>query len=118
MLDRMKPSVSALGDQMHERTHWLFAPMLDRPDDAIARLRAEGFDAARGTTSITALDAPHDRPELAPKQAIQAMKRVLFVPIYPEISQSDRDRLAAALSRIAERRAAVGPRPHDRGETP
>jgi dTDP-4-amino-4,6-dideoxygalactose transaminase len=118
MLDRMKPSVSALGDQMHERTHWLFAPMLDRPDDAIALLRAEGFDAARGTTSITALDAPHDRPELAPKQAIQAMKRVLFVPIYPEISQSDRDRLAAALSRIAERRAAVGPRPHDRGETP
>jgi perosamine synthetase len=119
MLARMGGSVRALGDEMPERTHWLFAPLLDRPAAAIAHLRAEGFDAARGTTSITALDAPHDRPELSPTQAMQAMKRVLFVPIYPEISQSDRDRLAAVLSRIAERADDPAARlPHHRGEAP
>lgn len=119
MLAAMAPSLRVLGDEMSERTHWLFAPLLDRPDDAIRALRAVGFDAARGTTSITAINAPPERPELTPTHAVAAMKRVVFVPIYPEISQVDRDRLAGALLGLEDRaRGSSGARANVPGVDP
>lgn len=95
------PHIQLLGGAMPHRTHWLVASLLRTPERAIEPLRAAGFDAARGTTSITAIPAPADRPELQPAVARAAMDRVLFVPAYPEISAADRARLADELRALA-----------------
>lgn len=95
------PRARLLGGAMPHRTHWLVAPLLQTPERAIAPLRAAGFDAARGTTSITAIPAPADRPDLEPAIARAAMDRVLFVPAYPEIPEADRARLGEALCALA-----------------
>ncbi|MDP3275039.1 MAG: DegT/DnrJ/EryC1/StrS family aminotransferase [Deltaproteobacteria bacterium] len=101
LLRALAHDVEVLGGAQRARTHWLFAVLLAKPDAPIAILRRAGFDAARGATSIAAVPAPDERPQLVPAQALAAMERVLFVPVYPEISQADRDRLAASLVAVS-----------------
>jgi dTDP-4-amino-4,6-dideoxygalactose transaminase len=96
-LSTLSPRVEVMGRSQRPRTHWLFAVLLDDPESNIPRLRAAGFDAARGATSIAAVPAPPERPDTVATSAVSVMKRALFVPMYPEISQADRDRLARLL---------------------
>jgi hypothetical protein len=86
--------VEMLGQSQEARTHWLFAVLLHDPASHILPLRRAGFDAARGATSIAAIPAPDERPELAPRAAQRVMERILFLPVYPEIPAADRARLA------------------------
>jgi dTDP-4-amino-4,6-dideoxygalactose transaminase len=92
LLADLGPQVEALGAAATGRTHWLCAVLVDHPGGLLLTLRAAGFDAARGATSLVALDAPPDRP--APHQARRAMERVLFLPAYPEIPAPERARMA------------------------
>lgn len=71
-------------------SHWLFPVITPDPDGLIARLRAAGFDAARGTSQIAAV-------EPAPPSARRMMAGVVFLPAYPELPPAERRRLAAVL---------------------
>jgi len=54
---RLPPWLFHPGDRARERTHWVFPVLADDPAALIAALRAAGFDATRGTTSIAAIPA-------------------------------------------------------------
>jgi len=97
--------VEMLGQEQSDRTHWLFAVLVHDPASYIFPLRSAGFDAARGATSIAAVPAPEERPELAPKAAQRVMERVLFLPVYPEIPDADRAHLAAQVREGCAREA-------------
>jgi dTDP-4-amino-4,6-dideoxygalactose transaminase len=84
----MHPGADAL-----DRTHWVFPVLADRPDELVARLRAEGFDAARATSGIAAVAAPPDRPHLRPVEAERIMRSVVFLPVYPELAADERERM-------------------------
>ena len=71
-------------------THWLFPVVAADPDGLVARLRAAGFDAARGTSQIDAV-------EPAPPQARRMMDGIVFLPAYPELPAAERRRLALLL---------------------
>jgi perosamine synthetase len=68
-------------------THWLFPVLVHEPESLVARLRAAGFDAARGTSQIAAV-------EPAPPNARRMMERIVFLPAYPEMGEAERRRLA------------------------
>jgi hypothetical protein len=68
-------------------------------------LRAWGFDATSGTSSLTALEEAPERHGVRPEEAAATMARVLFLPAYPEISTERRGRLAEALAAWAARSA-------------
>lgn len=95
-------SVPVLGHGQTARTHWLLAVLVDDPERLLAPLREAGFDAARGATTITALPAPNERPEVSTPQATALMARVLFLPTYPEIPEADLTRLTSILIGLAE----------------
>lgn len=97
---QLSPTVDVVGSKQAQRTHWLFALSLEQPAQYTGPMRAQGFDSARGTTSITALAAPQSRPETHAKVAHRIMDRLLFVPMYPEISPPERERLVHALIEI------------------
>ena len=71
-------------------THWLFPVVSADPEGLVARLRAAGFDAARGTSQIAAVDP-------APPHARRMMDGIVFLPAYPELPPGERRRLAALL---------------------
>ena len=79
-----------------ESSHWLFPVIAADPDGLIAALRAAGFDAARGTSQIAAV-------EPAPPVARRMMEGIVFLPAYPELGRAERGRLAAYLAAVPPR---------------
>jgi dTDP-4-amino-4,6-dideoxygalactose transaminase len=75
----------SLGEDQPRRTHWLLAIAVRDPRGLIARLRAAGFDATQGATTIGALDAPPDRKAFDPVEIRSAMSNAVFLPAYPEM---------------------------------
>jgi perosamine synthetase len=82
-----------------ERTHWVF-PMV-APDRAhlTTSLRRSGFDAASATSSLAAVPAPADRPELVPENADRIMSDIVFLPLYPELEEEELDEMLEAVAR-------------------
>lgn len=89
------------------RTHWVVPVTTPDPDALVVTLREHGFDAARGTSSITVIDPPAGRADVEPHAAREMMRRVVFVPVPPELSAHRRARLAEALRLGAEGEATA-----------
>lgn len=79
-------------------THWVFPVVPSDRAELIAALRRAGFDAASATSSITSVSPPLDRPDLRPKDAERTLGGVVFLPAYPELSDRELVRLAAAVT--------------------
>ena len=81
-----------------DRTHWVLPVMAPSPASLTASLRRAGYDAATGTSSLATVAPPPDRPHLAPDNAARIMGAIVFLPLYPELDESEVDRLLAAVS--------------------
>ena len=73
------------GSEQIHRTHWLVAITVRDPRGLIARLRAAGFDATQGASTIGPLDAPEHRREFQPAGIQAVMENSVFIPAYPEM---------------------------------
>ncbi|MBL8603755.1 MAG: DegT/DnrJ/EryC1/StrS aminotransferase family protein [Myxococcales bacterium] len=101
---QLMPHATVLGHAMPARTHWLIAVSVPEPDGLVKHLRAQGFDAARGTSSLAPLD-----PALVQLGALH--RGVVFLPGYPEIPTEDRDAMAAATAAYCQHPPAPKPSP-------
>jgi dTDP-4-amino-4,6-dideoxygalactose transaminase len=93
-----RPGARALGEP-----DWVFPVLADDPQRLRATLRRAGFDTSAATTSIAAVPAPPDRPELAPARAESMLARVIFLPVYPELRDDEVDELLDAVKRAMRR---------------
>jgi len=91
------PSGFHVGGLALDHTHWLFPIVADRPYETIAMARAAGFDGARAASSVKAISAPADRPDLEPVGAKAVMSRLVFLPAYPELPPGSLEKLASAV---------------------
>lgn len=87
--EKLSNAGEMLGRCQPSRTHWLVAIVVPDPSSLISKLRAEGFDATQGATTIGALSAPHDKLEFDPVVIRDAMSRTVFLPAYPEMPESE-----------------------------
>jgi dTDP-4-amino-4,6-dideoxygalactose transaminase len=94
----LPPSFDHPGRNAPLRTHWVVPVVAPEPEVVVRRLRDAGFDAARATSSIAALAAPDDRPDLVPHAANALMAGIVFVPAPPELGARRLRRLVAALA--------------------
>lgn len=94
----LSSSVPRPGNAITGHTHWVFPVLAPDPPTLVAALRRVGFDAAEGTSSIGAVAAPPDRPELDPHEARRMMRELVFLPAYPELTGPARRRLADAVN--------------------
>jgi perosamine synthetase len=97
--DGLPPSLFHPGHGALERTHGVFP--VAAPDRArlTTSLRRSGFDAATATSSLAAVPAPEDRPELTPTTAARIMSDIVFLPLYPELDETELDEMLAAVAR-------------------
>jgi perosamine synthetase len=96
-LTRLLPRRWHVGGAALDHSHWLFPVVSDDADELIATARASGFDAARSASSVKAVAAPPNRPDLEPVWARHVMSRLVFLPAYPELPDGALERLASAL---------------------
>jgi perosamine synthetase len=93
------PELTVPGRGAEQHTHWVVPVEVDEPGIRRRELWRHGFDATQGATSIAAIPAPDARPETIPSRAIEALRRVLFLPVHSGASASDLDRLLRIVSR-------------------
>jgi perosamine synthetase len=75
-----------------------FVVQLDRRDEALAGLRAEGIEAQIGTYALHRLAAYRDQGSFP--GADEAYERALALPFHAGLTDDDLDRVAAALARF------------------
>jgi perosamine synthetase len=87
------PKVSCPGAMVEPHTYWVFPIISDAPKTLMELLARAGFDATQGQ-SLCAVHPPEDRPQLAPKAAEQLLAGVVFLPFYPELTETEVRRMA------------------------
>ncbi len=87
------------GSGLADSTFWVFPVVARDPDRLIRTLREAGFDATRGTSAIGVVEPPADRTSLNPSEARRLMAGIVFLPVYPEISQKALERLVETIRR-------------------
>ena len=108
LADRLGDAVPRPGRHLDPHTHWVFPVLADDPDALRSHLVRNGFDATHAATSLAVVPPAPERPEVVASRAERFMRRILFVPAYPEVGEAEIRRLAEALIPFAEeeRRAA------------
>jgi dTDP-4-amino-4,6-dideoxygalactose transaminase len=96
---RLPPVVERPGRRAIGECDWVFPVLVDDPVRLRTVLRQEGFDSSSATTSIAAVPASESGP--APVTAERFLARVVFLPLYPEMPESERAALAEAVARAA-----------------
>lgn len=91
-------TIEVVGRRAALRTWWLFPVVVARPEVVRLALGEAGFDAALGSTSLTWVPAPEDRPELTPQAARRVMSSILYLPLHGEMSDKVLKTLADCLA--------------------
>jgi dTDP-4-amino-4,6-dideoxygalactose transaminase len=97
------PARLAFGGLAPDHTFWIFPVVCADREAWRKRLFLAGFDAVKSSTGMGPVDAPPERPGAITAISREAMKRVIYLPIYPEMSRRSRRRLAILVSELAER---------------
>jgi len=80
------------GHRQPIRTHWLVPFLARAPCEMIGALRAHGFDAAQGTTSLAVIGGAGS----------SWLSQLVYLPAYPEVSAPDFERLVAIAARFSQ----------------
>lgn len=93
------------GAAAEAQAFWLYPVLVDDPVAAMAAMRAAGFDATRGATSLRAIT---DGTNVLAPNASRLIERVLYLPISPLMSESTLGRMAGALRENVRPLTAAG----------
>jgi perosamine synthetase len=85
------PETARVGSAARDNAYWLMPVRANSPQSFVSRLRAEGFDASRGATSLRALD-----PERT-EGARMLMDGVVYVPNPADLTSRARSKLQGAV---------------------
>jgi dTDP-4-amino-4,6-dideoxygalactose transaminase len=108
---RLPRGIARPGSACTSHGYWLFPILVDDAEGVARRLRAGGVDATCAPGSLAVVEPPPDRPELAARTSREALRRLVYLPVYPDIPPSALARLVRDLEAAVD-----APRPQGREE--
>ncbi|MEO0534212.1 MAG: DegT/DnrJ/EryC1/StrS family aminotransferase [Cyanobacteria bacterium P01_A01_bin.123] len=90
----LMPSLRRPGDRACEHTYWVFPILHEHPEQLMAYVWEQGFDATQGGSSLYVIPPPVARPEMRAVEAEQVFEQLLYLPIYVGVSVHDLEKLA------------------------
>lgn len=106
----LEPKIPCAGRAATHHNSWVFPILVEEPGAMMENLRDAGFDATQGH-SMYVIPPPADRSENAAGTATEILRKVVYLPIYPEMPDGE-------LRRMAKSVLAVGKAPSDLGGSP
>ncbi len=97
VLKSLDANMSRIGSRSDKHAHWLLPVHLTDSEAAVRTLRACGFDATRGATSLCV----HD--DKAAPNAAHLLDHVVYVPSPAEMNEPSRRRLTRTLQHLDKR---------------
>ncbi len=88
------------GIHSSSNTYWLYPVAAKNPGTLIFLLRQNGFDATCGAAQLTWVTTPDGMDpgrarELDPREARKLLMNIVYLPVYPEMPDSEIERMAA-----------------------
>lgn len=99
--EQIQSATTCPGRDATNHHYWVFPILADSPHDLIAFLYEQGFDATQGE-SMKIVKRPEDSPAQQPVTAQEVLNRMVYVPMYPELTEKAVDRLAEVLLQYFE----------------
>jgi dTDP-4-amino-4,6-dideoxygalactose transaminase len=96
LLARALPAERCPGAATTPHSFWIFPLQVDEPSTVITNLRNAGFDAT-SDNSLQPVEAPATRPEVDAMTARGLLERVIFLPLYAAMPESEVQRMTAVL---------------------
>lgn len=96
----LSPNIAFFGHRAAYHIYWLFALVVDNPEEVIDALRAAGFDATTGSSTLAVIEPDVDDAPCLP-QARHGMERIVYLPLYPEIPALRRRQMASIINETA-----------------
>lgn len=90
--DRL-PAERCPGHSAPEHVYWIIPVISDHPDRLVKRLWDNGYDATRRGSSLEVLQPPENGDYPTPEQALSFMDNVIYLPVYPSMSEEAVKRL-------------------------
>jgi dTDP-4-amino-4,6-dideoxygalactose transaminase len=94
ILSQLPPYVQCLGagdpSKPLSSTFWLFSLSVANPQAVYDIFQAHGYDAALGTSQLRSVGDPGTCPS-----AEEAVKHIVYIPLYPEVGEEERKKLVA-----------------------
>lgn len=81
--------------------HWLLVVDSAEPSALQQRLLDSGFDALRGLSNLEVVAVPRERPDVRVIRAPEILRRAVVVPLHPDYSEEELNRLVTCLSALA-----------------
>jgi dTDP-4-amino-4,6-dideoxygalactose transaminase len=99
---RSAPTLPRPGGEAAHHSYWTFPVQSLTPDALVGHLWRRGFDATRGAWSLHAVSAPAQCALLKAPKAQEAMSQVVYLPVHPEVSDEELQRLTRAVLEFEE----------------
>jgi len=115
LLSRLEGQFYTPGVDASMHSHWAVPILSNDPGQLIAELLCHGFHATQ-SRSLTAIAPPPGRNDRAPLESQRLIREAVFLPIYSQMSEAERDRLASTLLQLRAL-AAKAPTPGRTCET-
>jgi decaprenylphospho-beta-D-ribofuranose 2-oxidase len=92
--------MTCLGTAAPFHSFWVFPVLVEAPERFAAALRTYGFDATTAGSALSVIAPPPGGKFSAPENLRAACRKLLYLPVYPELPLRARTRLQTALHEI------------------
>lgn len=92
----LTPHFRCPGTGLIRHSFWVFPVEVQDKAGMVSRLREQGFDAATAS-QLVPVPPPESRSEMLPRRVSECLDRVIYLPFYPELPDSELKRMARVL---------------------
>ncbi|TDP63592.1 aminotransferase class V-fold PLP-dependent enzyme [Bradymonas sediminis] len=101
LADLLSPELLFYGCGTRAHSYWLFALVVANPDELINALRAAGFDATSGSSTL-AVVATRRPDAMRVSEACYGMEHVVYLPLYPQMPARGLEQMAGVINEVGQ----------------
>ena len=96
LLEKIQPPMTCPGTGAGYHHYWVFPVLTDHPRELMNALSEAGFDSTQGD-SMRIIEKPEGSPAIEPDISRDLLKRMVYVPMYPELTMNAVEKMAQVL---------------------
>lgn len=100
VLSLLLPEIYCPGNKAEYHSFWVFPVLVSNPESLMASLREKGFDATRGNTSLTCIEAHNKQVASYPLNGKRLIDDVLYLPVSASLPEKEVKYLAELINTI------------------
>jgi decaprenylphospho-beta-D-ribofuranose 2-oxidase len=96
----LPPGLFCLGKKAAYHSFWVFPVLVEAPEAFATALRDYGFDATTAGSALSVIEPPPGGEVPVAEELRAAYRKLLYLPVYPNVPRGARGRLQAALHEL------------------